>query len=281
MEKVAAVILNYNTPQDTVNCARLLMQQKDIDLKIIVVDNASNDDSVEKIKKELGQETILITNETNKGYSVGNNQGLKRAIEEGCKYALVVNPDVEITDKETVTKAVKIMADDSSIAMLGPDVIDMDGVHQNPQRELYFLEDVFWPATLILSKIKKDNRFVMNYKESGYCKKVSGCCFFVDLKKMEEIEFFDEDVFLYSEEPIISSKIYSAGYKIYYSKDIKVKHNHIADEKGNIKKRLAQYTDSRRYYFENYKYKNKKIRKCFAVKSIKWQKKYYSKKKEK
>ena len=90
MEKVAAVILNYNTPQDTVNCVRLLMQEKGVDLKIIIVDNASNNNSVEIIKKELDQGIILIENKINKGYSAGNNLGLKRAIEEDCKYALVI-----------------------------------------------------------------------------------------------------------------------------------------------------------------------------------------------
>ena len=62
MEKVAAVILNHNTPQDTVNCVRLLMQEKGVDLKIIIVDNASNNNSVEIIKKELDQGIILIEN---------------------------------------------------------------------------------------------------------------------------------------------------------------------------------------------------------------------------
>ncbi len=281
MERVAAVILNYNTPQDTVNCARLLMQQKGIDLKIIVVDNASNDNSIEKIKKELSQGITLIENKINKGYSAGNNLGLKRAIEEGCKYALVTNPDVEIKDENAVEKAVQVFKDDGSIAMLGPDVTDMDGVHRNPQREFYFLEDVFWPISQLLSRLNKKDRYVTDYKKSDYCHKVTGCCFVADLEKMKEIDFFDENVFLYSEEPIISARIYAAGYKVYYCKDIKAKHNHIVSKKADAKSRLAHYLNSREYYFENYKYKNKKIKKWMALKAIHLEQKYYSRSKEK
>ena len=281
MEKVAAVILNYNTPQDTVNCVRLLMQEKGVDLKIIIVDNASNNNSVEIIKKELDQGIILIENKINKGYSAGNNLGLKRAIEEDCKYALVINPDVEIADEHALEKAVQIFKNDKSIAMLGPDVVDMSGVHCNPQREFYFLEDVFWPISLLLSKLNKGDRYVTDYKTSDYCVKVTGCCFVADLEKMKEIDFFDENVFLYSEESIISARIYDAGYKVYYCKDIQAKHNHIASEKGDAKARLAQFLKSRSYYFENYKYKNKKIKKWMALKAIHLEQKYYSRSKEK
>ncbi len=281
MEKVAAVILNYNTPQDTVNCANLLMRQKSVDLKIIVVDNASSDNSIDIIKNELGEKVILVVNKSNRGYSAGNNLGLKRAIEEDCQYALVVNPDVEISDEYAMEKAVTIMKADKDIAMLGPDVIDMDGNHQNPQRELKFIEDVFWPISLLLSKMKKGNRYVKNYNKNGYCEKVVGCCFVADLEKMREIDFFDEGVFLYSEEPIISARIHSADYKIYYCKDIKIKHNHIESEKGDAKTRLAQFMDSRIYFFKNYKYKNKKIRKSIALKAINLEKKYHNKSKEK
>ena len=78
MKKVAAVVLNYNTPKDTINCVNLLKSQKDIDLLPIVVDNKSTDDSIEIFKREL--DARLIKNNENKGYSAGNNLGLKKQL---------------------------------------------------------------------------------------------------------------------------------------------------------------------------------------------------------
>ena len=71
MKKVAAVILNYNTPDDTIRCVNLLKNQKGVELLPIVVDNKSIDNSVEVFEKELASK--LIKNTENKGYSAGNN----------------------------------------------------------------------------------------------------------------------------------------------------------------------------------------------------------------
>lgn len=278
MSKVAAIILNYNSAKDTINCARLLMQQNEKPT-IIVIDNNSQSDDIEEVKKELGNEIILIENKNNAGYSAGNNIGMKRAIEEGCQYALITNPDVEIRDRETVKKAVEALEKDFNIAMLGPDVIDIDGIHQNPRRDLNFFEDVFWPISLLLFKIKKQNRYVVNFEASGYYHEVVGCCFFVNLERMQDIDFYDENVFLYSEEPIISARIKQAGFKVYYLKDIQVKHNHIEEEKKDKKKRIDIFMDSRKYYIENYKYKG--LKKKIVAGAIELERKYYSRKKDK
>ena len=256
MKKVAAVVLNYNTPKDTINCVNLLKSQKDVDLLPIVVDNKSTDDSIEIFKREL--DARLIKNNENKGYSAGNNLGLKKAIEESCEYALIINPDVEVKDDKVIKKCLDVMEAKKDVALVGPDIIEMDGSHQNPLRELKFWEDFLWPLAVLCNRRSKKSRYVMDYTKSGYCEKVFGCCFLVRLEAIKDIGYLDESVFLYSEEPILAAMLKEKNYKIYYIADVEVFHKHVEKEKGDATDRTYQYFTSRYYYLKNYKYKGLK-----------------------
>lgn len=253
MKKVAAVVLNYNTPEDTIRCVNLLKNQKGVELLPIVVDNKSTDNSVEVFEKELAAK--LIKNTENKGYSAGNNLGLKEAHKEGCEYTLIINPDVEVRDEYTIKKCVDLMEEKQDVAVVGMDVIDMEGRHQNPLRELKFWEDFLWPAAVICYKVAKKNRYVCDHTKSGYCQKVLGCCFLTRTSALNEIGYLDENVFLYSEEPILAARLEDKGYKIYYIADVQVFHKHEEDKKGKASDRTSHYWDSRYYYLKNYKYK--------------------------
>ena len=180
MKKIMAIVLNYNSFEDSTKCVKLLKKQKDVDLEIVIVDNCSNDHSTQKLI-EFGKvnNVIIITNTENKGLSAGNNVGLKKATEQGCSYAMIINPDVEIKDAHYVARAVGKMEEDSHIAVLGTNVINMKGQHQNPMREVRYFVDVFWPVIIIRNKLKKSLPYICDYTKSGYCEKVSGCCFFV------------------------------------------------------------------------------------------------------
>ena len=53
MKKIAAVVLNYNTAEETIKCTNCLLEQENVDLKVFVVDNNSADDSISQLKNEL------------------------------------------------------------------------------------------------------------------------------------------------------------------------------------------------------------------------------------
>ena len=91
-----------------------------------------------------------------------------------------------------------------------------------------------------------------NYKESGYCEKVSGCCFFIRIHFAEKIGYFDENVFLYCEEPILAATVKKLEMKEYYLHNLKAYHMHKSSEKWDPKRRLNLFYKSRKYYLENY-----------------------------
>lgn len=254
MEKVMAIILNYNSIEDSKKCTEYLQKQQGIDLEIVIVDNCSNDGKIEELQ-EFGREknVKIIANTENKGYSAGNNIGLKYATAQNCRYALIINPDMEIRDQDYIFKAVSTMKEDNNIAVLGTCILNAKNQHQNPMREVSLLEEIFWPWVIIRNKInRKTLPYICNYKKSGYCDKVSGCCFFISVSFAEKIGYLDENTFLYCEEPILAAMVKREGYKEYYLHDAMAYHMHIESEKGDPIKRRNMFLKSRTYYLNEY-----------------------------
>ncbi len=252
MNKVMAVILNYNSYDDTVKCFDYLKKQEGVDLKVCIVDNKSTENRQDDLRQLADQDTFVIINEDNKGFSAGNNLGLKKAAEENCNYSLIINPDVEIRDKDYLKKLSDLMDEDKTIAVAGTDIVKADGKHQNPLREPYFLEEVFWRMAIAKNKLSKKIPYVKNYSKSGCCQKLSGCCFMVDMNFMKDVGFLDEGVFLYSEESILAAQARDKGLIEYYCADLSVNHLH-KDSEGADKEKLMRYSvESKKYFIEKY-----------------------------
>jgi GT2 family glycosyltransferase len=113
---VVCVVLNWNGWQDTVPCLHALTSQDYPSLQILVVDNASTDDSVARIREAVpGVE--LLESPVNHGFSAGNNLGIRAALERGAAFVWLLNNDT-IAPPDTLTKLVAA-ASDSRTGMVG------------------------------------------------------------------------------------------------------------------------------------------------------------------
>ncbi len=253
MVKIGAVVLNYNCSHETERCISFLKHQIKIKLEIIVVDNNSLSDDLEKVRNICKSEDILLlVNEENKGYAAGNNVGLKYADLLGCDFVLIINPDVELRDGEYLSKAVLKMKEDATIAALGSDIVNAVGQHQNPMRELKCIEELLWPLELLINKLRGKLPYTLDHTQSRYCHKLSGCCILIRLDFLKEIGFLDENTFLYCEEPIFAKQVQNSGRKMFYSAEITAWHMHFSAAKGDPLKRLNLFYQSRRYYLNKY-----------------------------
>lgn len=250
--RVAIIVLNYNTSADCRKCIGYLKKQCGVILEIVVVDNCSQEDdreAVEQLCKEQG--CTFIANRENRGYSAGNNIGLRYATENGYKYALIANPDMEFPQEDYLKKLIEIMMNNPNIAVCASDIVNTIGAHQNPMREMTYWEELLWPLTTF--KNRKNNMwFLDDYTKSSFCEKISGCCFMIRISFLQEIGFFDEGTFLYCEEPIIAKQVKKLGMRIYYYAEAQAFHRHIKSEKGNAKKRMQLLFQSRDYYLSKY-----------------------------
>lgn len=93
--KTAVIILNWCNATATIHCVETLLEYSDFDGPICVVDNASPDGSFEVLTNSLPGCTVLRNN-TNSGYTGGNNYGLRWAFDNGCDAVLILNNDVDV-----------------------------------------------------------------------------------------------------------------------------------------------------------------------------------------
>ena len=253
--KIAIIILNYNSSADCCKCINFLKQQQGVDTEIIVVDNCSLEEdrkAVEIICKE--NDCTFIANNENKGYNAGNNAGLRYAVEKGYEYALIANPDMEFPQKDYLYRLAEKLQNDTDIVVCGSDIIGADGIHQSPMgKEGNWRNSFGWIKDILRRKKQGEAYdFIDNYKESHYCHKVSGCCFMIKTAFLEQINFFDEKVFLYCEEAILSRQVEIAGKKMYYLASAQAVHRHVKSEKGNPMKRFKTWGKSRCYFIDHY-----------------------------
>ena len=107
--KVAIVILNYNSEEDTIKYVESIKDYKNLN-KIIVVDNKStNEGAMAKLKILENEKVEVIQSDKNGGYSYGNNFALKYLDKQNEEYDYIIisNPDVSVTE-EAINKCISI-----------------------------------------------------------------------------------------------------------------------------------------------------------------------------
>ncbi|HCU72440.1 MAG: hypothetical protein CL790_04610 [Chloroflexi bacterium] len=117
---VRVVVLNYNGEGRIEGCLKSLTETKYPDLRISVVDNASTDDSVDRVRQEFPSVDV-IKNGENVGFSRGNNQALRVANEP---YVGLLNPDT-IVDPNWLKPLVDRLTEDSSVGGVAPKILHL------------------------------------------------------------------------------------------------------------------------------------------------------------
>lgn len=270
MDKIAIIILNYNSWEDTIQEIDICHDFLKFDYEnIIVVDNASTNNSVEMLKKEAEcRKFIFINANENRGYAAGNNIGMRYAYKHKYRYGLILNNDIVIRDENMIKKMLRIFSKDPSVAVVSPDIYAPNGYMYNRDS----VRPSFFDYTLGIFLYKNKGRKVNNIGGYAYVYRPQGCCMMVDLEKMTCIDYMDEHTFLYLEEPILAERLMNKGYHCACAINTQVIHNHSVTVKSALskKKRRKIVQDSFRYYLEQYRGFNLlKIKICLAVNNLK------------
>lgn len=266
--KIAAVILNFNSYEDTRQCVLGLKKQSGIDVEIIIVDNcSSNPNEIEKLH-DISYETssILLCASSNTGYNAGNNIGIKYAIDKGFRYIFIANPDMIFQDYLYLNKMISIAERNPQIAVIGSDILTPEGHHQNPISfdEENFFDNFSWIKNLFCPHKEKSHNWNLSYKKSGICTILNGCCLLIKADFLEQINCFDERVFLFGEEKILGTQVKKMGYKMFYDGEIQAIHNHRQKKEGNQWQRLRILRKSEIVFLKYHSEYN------FFLKSILW-----------
>lgn len=251
MNKYAAIILNYNSCNETlaeIELFRKLKMAEEFD--IIVVDNSSPNGDYQILKdKQDGYQ--LLSSEKNGGYAAGNNIGLKYCLEHSYQYVLILNNDILFPCEDVLEKLVEIIRKNPDIAVINPDIISPSGYLFNRDS----VRPSFFDLTLGMLSYKKRGRKVTDLGGYSYVYRPHGCCMLLDLQKMGEVGLFDENTFLYSEELILAERFLKCGYKCACCTSVQAVHNHSNIVKSNISKKKTNKikTESFKYYLKTYR----------------------------
>lgn len=272
-EKLCFVCVSYNNSSFTVEMCNSLLAQtgfsSEHNLQIYVIDNSSDSDEIEILKKYCCNYAWItyVPNSINVGYFAGLNIGLDLVDKEKSKYIVICNNDLKFSPDFC-----RLLLDESyddNVFAICPDVITVDGVHQNPHHlkplsrieifsfDLYFSHYYIALALLKTKQLLKSVRQkLFSYPEKTHdyteINQGVGACYILSPQFFESNKKLFYPHFLYGEEAFFSWQVRSSGGKLLYNPNLVVFHAESASLSklpGRVTYRFGQesYRGLRRY----------------------------------
>lgn len=265
---LSIIIVNYCTYDFTKKAIdSVINKEHPFSYQIYVVDNASSDDSIEKLQKTFLKESNdglikFIANTENKGFAFANNQAIKQT---AAKYVLLLNSDTIIID-DCLRKCINFMEADKSIGALGCKVVLPDGTLDKACRRSFPDVDVSFYRMTGLSRLfpksKRFGKYNLTYLDENMTYEVDslvGAFMLVRSDAIKEVGLLDESFFMYGEDIDWCYRIKSSGWKIIYYSDAKIVHHKGASnnsKKQNPKLIYEFYRAMDIFYKKHYKNKH-------------------------
>ena len=224
---VAIIIINWNSYSLTRDCLESLQKIVYQNFQIVLVDNASSDDSAKKLKDEF-PEINLIINSDNLGFTGGNNVGLEFALKNGYNYLLLLNNDT-IVEPNFLSILVEKIEEDDNIAAVQPKI------YFNHNRQLVWNAGGRYYPVISLSKVigeeVVDKGQFSDSKESDW---LTGCAFMTRSSVVSEVGLLS-DLYFYGcfDDVDWSIRMRKKGYKLLFCADSKIYHAVAASSKGD------------------------------------------------
>lgn len=127
MKKIGMVVLNYKNYEDTIACVNSILKQRLIECEVVIVDNGSNNESVDILneKYEIINNVSVIGLSKNYGYAKGNNIGINELRKRGYSYIFVANSDLLFNSVDTLSQ----MMDEyePGVGLINPIIKNLNG----------------------------------------------------------------------------------------------------------------------------------------------------------
>jgi hypothetical protein len=224
---VTVVVVNWNGREITLECLASLRAVTYSPLRVLVVDNASTDGSVDAVRKTF-PDVLVLPQERNLRFAGGTNAGIRRALADGADMVMLLNNDT-IVDPKCVTALVARMHSEERCGMVAPRIYYAD-----PPDLLWFTGGVIsmWTGTMHHTGIReRDTERSATPRDIDYA---SGCCVLTSREVVNSVGMLDESYFMYSEDADWSMRIRQAGYRIVYEPGAKVWHKLSVSAGGHL-----------------------------------------------
>lgn len=225
--KLSVIIVNYNVQYFLENCLNsVFSSSKEIDFEVFVVDNNSVDGSLKMLEEKFPQVNV-IANKDNRGFSVANNQAIKKAKGE---YVLLLNPDT-VVEENTFKVCCNFMDLHPKSGGLGVKMLDGKGNFlPESKRGLPTPAVAFYKIFGLSALFPKSEKFGqyhlghLSKEENHQIEILSGAFMMMRKSVLDEIGLLDESFFMYGEDIDLSYRITQAGYTNHYLADTQIIH---------------------------------------------------------
>lgn len=226
--QLSIIIVNYNVKHFLEQCLlSVLRASQGLAIEIIVVDNNSQDGSVEMVQQKFGDTILVIANKDNPGFSKANNQGID--IAKG-KYVLLLNPDT-LVEEDTFRICIDFMDIHPDAGGLGVKMIDGAGRFlPESKRALPTPWVSFYKIFGFSALFPKSPRFAkyhltyLDKDKNHEIEILSGAFMLMRKETLVKVGYLDEAFFMYGEDVDLSYRILLGGYKNYYLADTQIIH---------------------------------------------------------
>ena len=224
---VYILILNWNEKDLTIDCLKSLANVIYDNYKILIVDNGSNDNSVNMIKNQYPNVEILQL-EKNVGYAAGNNAGFDHIKNNNPGYVIYLNNDT-IVDPNFIEPLVKPLMENSGIYQSVPKIFYAD----YPNTIWYAGGKVnLWLGLVSHKGIRKEDNNSFNQLE--YIDYATGCCFCMRYDDYDKLGGFDTSFPMYGEDVDLSLRIRVMGKKVLFVPKSQIWHKVSASIGGEL-----------------------------------------------
>ena len=219
MVDISIVIVNYNVQFFLRQCLNSIFKSAgEKKLEVIVVDNASVDNSIAMLAEDFPQVNV-IQNEKNFGFSAANNQAIR--LIKG-KYTLILNPDTLLSE-DTLETCFEYLEQNPKVGGLGVKMLDGAGNFHKESKRGY---PSLWASICKMTGIYKffPNSKIFNGYYQGHISDdqiaetevLCGAFMFMQSKIFKDLNGFDESFFMYGEDIDLSYRISKSGYSLIY-----------------------------------------------------------------
>lgn len=271
--KIAFICVNYNNSKITQEYIENVLDiNKDYDVQIIVVDNASQENDIQELSTYIedlkNDDVILIKSKTNVGYFKGLNLGINYIDTSEYDWVVIGNNDLIFDSSFNITLASKKIEKD--VFVIAPNIIRIDGVHQNPHivlpfswiqkvyRKIYYSNyylGLLLQATfnIFKSKIISEDRKGNEMEQiilMGY-----GACYLLTKNFFKVYKELEAVVFLMGEEGVLANQVLKAnGVTLYCPELVVHHHDHTSISKVPSKKLYEFNKIAYEHFIKNCKY---------------------------
>ena len=235
------ILVNYNGYKDTIVCIESLLKINYTNYKIIIVDNYSIDNSLEKLQQIKSEKIKLINLDENLGFSGGNNIGINLAMENHADFIVLLNNDTIVT-KDFLKPLIEGCGNN------GNTITTSKIMYAKEKNKIWYGggNTSFKLGRSWHNNINKVEKTINEeIKEVSF---ISGCCMCIPKSVIEIIGTLSEDYFLYYEDTDYCCRAIKKGIKLLYIPTSIIYHN-VSSSTGHNSPLMTYYKIRNRLYF--------------------------------